>query len=98
MRFCFSYTSSSRKRSGSKRVVCFELHHRPDNNASSGEDVFEKWELCQQVGLYAFAGLVSCPKSVAKRLNNMIGGNRDVCGALNSNGSFGKELTAPCNP
>jgi len=26
----------------------------------------------------------------------MIGGNRDVCGALNSNGSFGKELTAPC--
>jgi len=37
--------SSGRDGCRSQRVVRFKLNHRPDDNASRREDVFEQWEL-----------------------------------------------------
>ena len=68
-------------RSRSERVVRFKLNHGPDDNASRREDVFEQWELRQQVGFDAFAGLVAWPQFVAERFDDVIGRNGDVRGA-----------------
>jgi hypothetical protein len=65
----------------SERVVGLELHHRPHDYASRRENVFEQGELCQQVGLDAFAGFVVWPQSIAKRFDNVIGRDGDVRGA-----------------
>ena len=72
---------SGRHRPGSQRIVRLKFHHRPDDNAGRREHVFEQWELRQQVGFNAFAGLVTRPQSVAKRFDDVIGRNGDVRGA-----------------
>ena len=67
-------------RRGRERVVRLELHHRPDDDARRREGLFEQWELRQQVGFDAFAGLVAWPQFVAERLDDVIGRNGDVRG------------------
>ena len=73
--------ASRRHRPGGERIVRLELHHRPDDDAGRREGVFEQWELRQQVGFDAFAGLVARPQSIAERLDDVIGGDGDVRGA-----------------
>src|SRR5205085_7949279 len=56
-------------RGRSERIIGFELDHRPDDNAHRRERLFERMKLCEQRGLDAGAGLVVCPKAIAKRLD-----------------------------
>jgi len=48
--------------------------------ADSRKDLLEQRELCQQIRLDAFGGLVAWPQLVAKGFNDVIGRHRHVCG------------------
>src|SRR5436190_6947945 len=65
-------------RGRSERIIGFELDHWPDDNAHRCERLLERMELREQRGLDAGAGLVVRPKSIAKRLDHMIGGDPEV--------------------
>ena len=61
-----------------ERIVGLELDHRPDDDAHRGERVLERMELREQRRLDALAGLVAGPEVVAKRLDDVVGGDADV--------------------
>ena len=63
---------------GSQSVVSLELHHRPNHDAGRREDLLKQRKLRQQLRLDAVTSFVSRPQLVAKRLDDVIGGNRDV--------------------
>src|SRR6266513_2369089 len=65
-------------RSRSERIIGFELDHRPDDNAHRRERLLEGMELREQRGLDAGAGLVVRPKSIAKRLDHVVGGDAEI--------------------
>src|SRR5206468_717735 len=63
---------------GSERVVRFELHHRPDRDSHRRESVFEGMKLIPEHGIDALSRLVTSPKLVAKRLDDVVRGHTDV--------------------
>src|SRR2546421_5133433 len=69
-------------RRGRKRVVRLELDHGPYGHAHGGEGVFERMELREQGGVDALTRLVLGPERVAERLDDVIGGDAHVRGAL----------------
>src|SRR6266699_1321756 len=69
-------------RRGCERVVCLELGHGPYRHAHGGEGVFERVELREQGGVDALTGLVIGPERVAKRLDDVVGGDAEMRRAL----------------
>ncbi len=65
-----------------QRVVRLELDHRPDHHAERGERLLERPRLGPQVGVDALAGLVPGPQLVAEGLDNVIGRDPDMGGAV----------------
>src|SRR5213076_1769680 len=65
-------------RGRSERIIGFELDHRPDDNAHRRKCLLEWMELREQRGLDADAGLVVRPKSIAKRVDHVVGGDAEV--------------------
>src|SRR5205085_1103955 len=64
-----------------QRVVGLEVHHRPNDDTHRRERLLERMKLRPQRRLDALTGLVSGIEVVAKRLDDVIGGDADVCGA-----------------
>src|SRR5947207_2325073 len=69
-------------RRGGERVVGLELGHGPHRHAHGGEGVFERVELREQGGVDALTGLVIGPERVAKRLDDVVGGDAEMRRAL----------------
>ena len=69
-------------RGGGQRVVGLELDHRPHRDAHRGERLFQGMELRPERAIDAFAGLVVGPELVPERLDDVIGGDAEVGGAL----------------
>src|SRR2546426_1581498 len=65
-------------RGGGKRVVGLELDHGPDSDAHRSERVLQRVELREKRRLDALARLVISPDVIAKRLDDVIGGDPDV--------------------
>ena len=68
-----------RRREG---VVGLELDHRPDPNAEGLEGLLEQGELGPELRSHLGTRLVAGPQVVAKRLDDVIGGDPDVGDAL----------------
>src|SRR5208283_1335030 len=77
-------------------VVGFKLHHRPDNDAGCGENVFEDRKLRKEVGFDSLTCLVILPEVVAKRLDDVVGGNADVRDAVAHHGQQRGKHAADC--
>ena len=72
--------SSSRDCPRGQSIVRFELHHRPDHNAGCRKHIFQQRKLRKQLAFNACAGLVTRPQSIAKRFDDVVGGNGDMRG------------------
>jgi hypothetical protein len=56
------FIARSNGRARSKRIVGFELHHRPHDDSGGNEHIFEQLKLRQQRRIDAFAGFVVVPE------------------------------------
>ena len=80
-------------RGGGQRVVGFELDHRPHGDAHRGQRLLERLKLRQQRRLDAVGGLVARPEAIAKGLDDVIGRNAEVGGAVLDHLQHGVEHT-----
>ena len=76
-----SLVTSRRQRPCRQRIIGFKLHHRPHDNPGGRQSFLEQGELGQQFRFDAFTRLVSRPQSIAKRFDDVIGGDCEVCRA-----------------
>ena len=74
--------ASRRHRRGSERIVRLKLHHGPDDDAGCRQGLLERSELRQQVAVDAGAGLIARPQIIAERLDDVIGRNGNMGGAV----------------
>ena len=74
----------TRKMCGSRQsIVSFKFDHRPNDDAHRGQRVFQRMKLRQQRAFDAGTRLVSRPKIVAKRFDDVIGSDADMrCAVL----------------
>lgn len=63
---------------GSQRIIGLVLAHRPHDDAHRLQCLFERFELCQELGIDAVAALVALPHLIAKRLDDMVRRDTDV--------------------
>ena len=61
-----------------ERVVGLVLGHRPDYDAHQRERLLKNGKLCVQLRVDASACLVAGPHAIAKRLDDVIGRDRDM--------------------
>ena len=64
-----------------QRIVGLVFDHRPHRDAQRGERFLEHGKLREQFGFDAGTRLVSRPEPIAKRLDDVVGGDADVRGA-----------------
>ncbi len=64
------------------RVIGLELDHRPHGHAHRIERVLEHGELSEQLWRHPCTRLVARPQVVAKRFDDVVGRDADMCGAV----------------
>jgi hypothetical protein len=67
---------------GGQGVVRLQLDHRPHHDPHCRQCLLERMELREEGGLDTLAGLVARPELVAEGLDDVIGRDADVRGAL----------------
>src|SRR5882724_6363148 len=63
---------------GSQRIVGLQFHHRPHCHTHCVKRFFQWMKLCEQHSFNSSARFVAGPEVVAKRFNDMIGGDAEV--------------------
>src|SRR5262249_35089112 len=61
-----------------QRIVRFELDHRPHRNSHGGESLLQRLKLGKECRLDALGRLIPAPEFVAKRFDDMIGGDSEM--------------------
>ena len=75
-------SASATAAAAAERVVGLVLDHRPGRDAHGHQRVLERLELGEELRRHARAGLVAGPEVVAEALDDVVGGDAEVGGAL----------------
>jgi hypothetical protein len=78
-------------RCGGEGIVSFEFNHGPDSHAHRCQRFFEWLKLREQRALDSGAGFITGPELIAKRLDDVIGGDADVSCAVLQHAKDGSE-------
>jgi hypothetical protein len=75
---CWTTVGGRLDRCRRQRIVCLVFDHRPDHDAERLQGLFERNELREKIRIDPRTRLESRPEPVAKRLDDVIGGDADV--------------------
>ena len=79
-----------------ERIIGFELHHRPDDDAQCAERFLEQRKLAEEIRIDPFTGLVARPQLIAERLDDVIGRDGHVGRAALHQAEHGADDPAHC--